>query len=166
VGDTLKKIEAQPPLRRTILAVCDEVVRARRKFPDPENPNFAALVEEVGELAKAMIEKLTPEEIRSEAVQVACMAIRIIEEGDQSLGIGPEGASEGHIERCACTAAPGCGRPECAWTRGERSIEKCRWCGSRTCVCDWVNPFANPMDPSNYCPHCHCKKCACKGGGR
>lgn len=57
---------------------------ARAKFPG-SNLNFPALVEEVGELAKALLEhtygKAKPEEIFAEAVQVAVMAIRVAEEG-------------------------------------------------------------------------------------
>ena len=45
---------------------------------------FPALIEEVGELAKALMEE-SPERIRAEAIQVAVMAIRIIQEGDRDI---------------------------------------------------------------------------------
>lgn len=64
--------------------VAEEVMRARDKFPGNKFL-LAALVEEVGELAQAMLQKKSPEEIRREATQVACVAVRIIEEGDASF---------------------------------------------------------------------------------
>ena len=64
-------------------AVLEELARARSKFPMP-NRNFTALVEEVGELAKAHLEE-GPEEIWNEAVQVAVMAMRVATEGDPSI---------------------------------------------------------------------------------
>lgn len=63
--------------------IVDEVIRARSMFPQP-NALLAALMEEVGELAEALLEKDT-DEIRKEAVQVAAMAIRIATEGDPTL---------------------------------------------------------------------------------
>lgn len=68
--------------------IAAEVARARALFPGSEF-RLAALVEEVGELANAMLEhrlgKDTLEHIREEAVQVAAMAIRIAEEGDSTF---------------------------------------------------------------------------------
>src|SRR5688572_3298896 len=66
-----------------------EVLRARNKFPSAYNLNFA-LIEEVGELMSAQMQKPSDEDlipyykmnIRSEAIQVMAMCIRIIEEGD------------------------------------------------------------------------------------
>ncbi|HQU83891.1 MAG TPA: hypothetical protein PKY59_12225 [Pyrinomonadaceae bacterium] len=57
---------------------------ARTKFPG-SNLNFPALVEEVGELSKALLEneqgKVSSEQVFAEAIQVAVMAIRVAEEG-------------------------------------------------------------------------------------
>jgi len=57
---------------------------ARAKFPG-SNLNFPALVEEVGELSKALLEnssgKVEPKDVFAEAIQVAVMAIRVAEEG-------------------------------------------------------------------------------------
>jgi NTP pyrophosphatase (non-canonical NTP hydrolase) len=65
-----------------------ELHRARQKFPS-NNLLFAALVEEVGELSKAMLEwragDTTEQEIWNEAVQVAAMAMRVAVEGDASF---------------------------------------------------------------------------------
>lgn len=61
--------------------VLDEVNEASVKFPYP-NPNLAALMEEVGELAQAYLQKKSREEIYHEAVQVATMAMRCALEGD------------------------------------------------------------------------------------
>ena len=60
--------------------VAGEVRRAREKFPRNAHM-LAALMEEVGELAQAFLQGQTNEEIRAEAMQVACVAIRIMEEG-------------------------------------------------------------------------------------
>jgi len=67
----------------------DELVAARKAFPESTH-KLAALMEEVGELAQAMIQhdrKLgtSATEILREAVQVACMAIRIAVEGDDNF---------------------------------------------------------------------------------
>ena len=67
----------------------DELVAARRAFPENTH-KLAALVEEVGELAQAMIQhdrKLgtSATEVLREAIQVACMAIRVAVEGDDNF---------------------------------------------------------------------------------
>jgi NTP pyrophosphatase (non-canonical NTP hydrolase) len=97
-------------LRSSLRDLTNEMVRARIKFPRPYWLG-SALAEEVGEVAEAM-EKLLPElpdglphafmnlakhlgdlhrkllqrrssdEVRKEALQVACVAMRIYEEGD------------------------------------------------------------------------------------
>ena len=60
--------------------ILTELVRARTKFPG-KNVTFAALVEEVGELATATFEE-SAERVRKEAVQVAVMAMRMVLDGD------------------------------------------------------------------------------------
>lgn len=60
-----------------------ELARARTKFPG-KNVTFAALVEEVGELATAMFSE-NRERVREEAVQVAVMAMRVVLDGDHSF---------------------------------------------------------------------------------
>lgn len=66
----------------------EELARARAKFPGP-NKNFAAMVEEVGDVAKALLDfglgKITWREVQEEAIQVAVMAQRIATEGDPTL---------------------------------------------------------------------------------
>jgi hypothetical protein len=62
-------------------AVKNEVARAREKHPSNEHL-LAALAEEVGELNKAFIEK-DFEHAKLEAIQTACVALRILEEGDK-----------------------------------------------------------------------------------
>jgi hypothetical protein len=69
------------PAIPTMGDLAEEVGRARAKFPQNRHM-LAALVEEVGELAKALLEGELNEAIRAEALQVACVAIRIAEEGD------------------------------------------------------------------------------------
>lgn len=69
--------------RHFLRAVLVEASRARAKFPSSDMA-LAALVEEVGELAAAMLSE-TPARVRAEAVQVAFMAMRIANEGDPSF---------------------------------------------------------------------------------
>ncbi len=74
----------RPPYLITLADVADEVVRARRKFPG-NRFLLAALTEEVGELAKALLQAKSHEEVQIEARQVAAVAIRIIEEEDATF---------------------------------------------------------------------------------
>lgn len=68
--------------------VLKEVELARAKFPHSFCSGLA-LVEEVGELAQAMLKvaagKWPKERIREEAIQVAAMALRVAIEGDSSV---------------------------------------------------------------------------------
>lgn len=59
-----------------------EVQRARSKFPS-DTLTFTALVEEAGELAKALLDE-DGFKVWKEAVQLGCMATRIAVEGDNS----------------------------------------------------------------------------------
>jgi hypothetical protein len=72
------------PAAATVADLCAEVERARRKFPGNRHL-LAALVEEVGELAQAYLQRSSPSDIRKEAIQIACVAIRIVEEGDSEF---------------------------------------------------------------------------------
>lgn len=60
-----------------------ELLRTRTKFPG-DNVTLLALMEEVGELAKASFEE-TRSNVRKETVQVAVMAIRVVLDGDATL---------------------------------------------------------------------------------
>ena len=67
----------------------DELVAAREAFPENTH-KLAALMEEVGELAQAMMHHdrklgISVHEVLREAVQVACMAIRVAVEGDDNF---------------------------------------------------------------------------------
>lgn len=60
-----------------------ELARAQTRFPE-SRLTMIALTEEVGELAKAVMDE--PEfRVRAEAIQVAAMAKRIVLGGDQSV---------------------------------------------------------------------------------
>lgn len=69
------------PEELTMHAIAAEVIKARLKFPGNRFV-FTALVEEVGELARAIIQRKDRDAIEREAIQVAAMCVRIIEEGD------------------------------------------------------------------------------------
>lgn len=68
--------------------VDEEVHRAREKFPQP-NRTFAAMIEEVGEVAKALLDfengTILREELDRELIQVAAMALRLTIEGDPTF---------------------------------------------------------------------------------
>lgn len=70
---------------QTAYCIDAEVRFARTKFPDNKHM-LAALTEEVGELAQALIDhsrgKQSGADVYAEAIQVAAMAIRLAEEGD------------------------------------------------------------------------------------
>lgn len=75
-----RKVRGDPAVW-VMRAIRDEVRRARREHPHNRHL-FGALVEEVGELANALLEGKSQHEINGEAIQVACVAIRILEERD------------------------------------------------------------------------------------
>ena len=66
-----------------LLEVQREIERARTKFPYPAG-SMTALTEEVGELAKALLDE-DWDFVKAEAIQVACMAARVAVEGDPTL---------------------------------------------------------------------------------
>jgi len=76
--------------------VVEELKRARKKFPVPHFM-MTAVTEEVGELARAVLHKVAPEEIDpyaaddviKEAVQAISTIVRLVVEGDTSHGLGP-----------------------------------------------------------------------------
>lgn len=73
-------IEVEDDFLREVKA---ELQRARAKFPDSSG-SMTALTEEVGELAKALLDEPLVR-VRKEAVQVAVMAIRVAIDGDPTL---------------------------------------------------------------------------------
>ena len=102
-------------LNKFISDVAEEVIRARKKFPDSYGA-MCALTEEVGELAKAAMDE-PYHRVYKEAVQVAAMAARMACEGDPSLDRIREARNAGPRER-SCPYA-GCSdpwlqRPPCA----------------------------------------------------
>lgn len=87
----LQNFDTKPPVhaqqigtaeRMVMNEIAAELARARAKFPG-KNVTLAALMEEVGELAKATFEEPRAA-VRKEAVQVAVMAIRMILDGDET----------------------------------------------------------------------------------
>ncbi len=69
------------PSLASLTDLIDEVVRARAKFPHSKFL-LTALGEEFGELCRAFLQQQGPERVREEALQVACLAMRIYEESD------------------------------------------------------------------------------------
>lgn len=90
--------------------LADELGRARRKFPACDH-TYAALLEELGELANALLEHqyghAPARNVRAEALQVACMAVRIGTEGDASYGLASSADVPRATERLASLV---CGR--------------------------------------------------------
>lgn len=72
------------PAQLTLNAIAMETIRARLKHPGRRHL-LAALVEEVGELAQAMLQQKPKAEIDKEAIQVAAVAVRLIEERDSAF---------------------------------------------------------------------------------
>ena len=72
------------PEETTVCDIAEEVVAARKKFPGSEFL-LAALMEEVGELARAFLQNEGQQRVYDEAKQVACVALRIMEEGDSTF---------------------------------------------------------------------------------
>jgi hypothetical protein len=81
--------------------LANELHHGKAKFPG-NRFMFAALVEEVGELAEAIIAK-DPRRVQEEAVQVAAVACRIADEGDATTysiaGLIQLAASVGKVAR-------------------------------------------------------------------
>ena len=90
----MKPNDVPGPSALTLSAIRAEVIRARLKFP-LNNVLLAALTEEVGELANALLElyfaagrgahiedlDARRDKVQKEAIQVAAVAVRILEEG-------------------------------------------------------------------------------------
>lgn len=74
----------ESPRPESVEDLAEEMVRAREKFPGNDHLTVA-LGEEYGELCQAQLQRKGREQIRKEALQVACIAMRIYEEGDASL---------------------------------------------------------------------------------
>jgi len=74
--------QRRSPVDAFLADVAAEIERARTKFPG-DNLTTIALMEEVGEVAKAALDE-SPDALRKEAVQVACMAARLVLDGDGS----------------------------------------------------------------------------------
>lgn len=109
-------IQALPDLA----PLAEEMVRARSKFPGPRLLG-SALAEEVGEMADAWL-KMDPAHCRKEALQVACVAMRIHQEGNvghgQSLEVlklmaALEAPARANLE------AEGADKPIANWNRRE-----------------------------------------------
>jgi len=78
------RFSVKAPDELTLTAVAAEVMRARIKFPG-NRFLLAALTEEVGELARALLQKKPKDELERECLQVAALAVRLCEEGDAAF---------------------------------------------------------------------------------
>src|SRR5690606_36510565 len=99
--------EAQGDAGALAAEILAELRRALEKFPG-DNVTTLALVEEVGELAKATFEE-SRDRVREEAIQVAAMAMRVVLDGDQTLDAWRE--SKG-LDPLVVAARPGEGGGE------------------------------------------------------
>ncbi|CAE7205075.1 cfr9IM [Symbiodinium microadriaticum] len=81
-----------------------ETLRAREKFPDNKN-QMAALTEEVGELAQALLQRdegrQSDQQVYGEAIQVAAMALRVATEGDSAFGYDPKFDLKQPVAECS-----------------------------------------------------------------
>ena len=85
--DALEELTVQAermnPTAVFLVAVWQEIERARLMFPESDGV-MAALAEETGELAKAVLGQPL-DRVYKEAIQAACVACRIATEGDPTL---------------------------------------------------------------------------------
>lgn len=79
-----KKAELAFASDAALNALVKEMKRARRKFPG-NALLVVALAEEVGELARELLQNGNTAHARKEAIQVACVAMRIATEGDATF---------------------------------------------------------------------------------
>jgi len=82
-------------LKEVLIDLENEIYKARTKFPENEDLYYA-LGEEFGELGEALIQHKhdnvkgkTDGDIYKEAIQTACVAIRIATEGDKHFPYDP-----------------------------------------------------------------------------
>jgi cell division inhibitor SulA len=68
----------------TVCDIAEEVIRARDKFPS-NRFLFLALIEELGEVARAVLQKKPEHEVRLEWIQVAAVVVRLLEEDDPTI---------------------------------------------------------------------------------
>ena len=83
VGRTVSQAE------REVQPLMEELIRARTKFP-ANRYLMTALAEEIGEMADAWLQEPTSPHARHEALQVACVAMRIAMEGADPVGESPD----------------------------------------------------------------------------
>lgn len=81
VYDTEERFSEE--LEKFLSDVKAEVIRARSKFPGRRIMGLA-LAEEFGELMKALLDEHS-NNVKKEAIQTACMCIRVALEGDESV---------------------------------------------------------------------------------
>lgn len=72
------------PAAASLASLVERVAKGRAKFPG-NRFMLPALMEEVGELARALLQRKGPEEVRAEALDTAAVALRIFEEGDATF---------------------------------------------------------------------------------
>ena len=81
--DTVQEYLKDDDIKVLVSDILKELQFARTKFPNSRLTTIA-LTEEVGELAKAVMDE-PAENVRNEAVQVAVMAMRVVLDGDPSV---------------------------------------------------------------------------------
>ncbi len=91
-------------MQRTFVLVLEEIDKARAKFPEAALTTIA-LTEEVGEVAQAVHNEFV-NEVNAEIIQVMCLCVRLIYEGDFSTnqhriqkGLGVLGLTKQHLRK-------------------------------------------------------------------
>jgi len=114
----------------TAFAVIDldaELARARAKFPAAEH-SYAALLEDLGELANALLEHkyghAPARNVRAEALQVACMAMRVGSEGDASYGLVSSEDVHAATERLGCLACERLDQLRAGWPGNRHALAR------------------------------------------
>ena len=145
--------------------VAQEIDRARAKFPT-NRLLFHALVEEVGELAQALLERGNTDASQREAMQVACVAIRIMAEGDggveasarMAIADAKQAASDQEVFAACMRKRPGAPRRKTkdeekggtAAAPGEKKPRK----AAKAAKGKRVAAAVAVADKRKVCPHC------------
>lgn len=121
--------------RQIAMRSIDEAGRARVKFPQP-NKVLLKVAEEAGEVVKAGVHMsegrdFTFAELEAECIQTIAMCLRLLIEGDGTIGLKVPKRYEPTMIEC-----PDCeGSGQCPFCQGEVDPTCPYECGDGTCTC-------------------------------